>query len=333
MASLDINRFCEQCKKTGALPAFVLVTGNDDFLMIEAADRIRHLAKELGYMDREVFEMTATSDWSQVVMSAADVGMFADQKVVDVRIPGGKVGRKGPDGLQKLLAQQYDGVCVLFTVPTPDWANAKAAWWQNLTKSTEVVTCDTPPRQALPRWLSERLARQGQSAGPEALEFLAEQIEGNLFAANQEIHKLGLLFEKRELTRAEIAQAVTDSSHYEIDALIEGIEQAQPARVLKIIEGLEAQDAPLVLLLSLLTREIRDIIKLQAGAAQGQSYVKGVFATPGKRQAARRLSANKLKNALLVCAELDKQVKGLPVPDRDDNPWLELKSIALFLAR
>ncbi|MFR3636132.1 MAG: DNA polymerase III subunit delta, partial [Sutterella sp.] len=156
---------------------------------------------------------------------------------------------------------------------------------------------------------------------------------GNLFAANQEIQKLALLFEPRELTLEEIAKTVTDSSHYEIDALIEGIEQAQPERVLKIIEGLEAQEAPLVLLLSLLTREIRDLIKLQSASAKGQSFVKGVFATPGKRQAARRLSATKLKNALLVCADLDKQVKGLPVSDRDDDPWMELKSIALFLAR
>ncbi|MFR3635672.1 MAG: DNA polymerase III subunit delta, partial [Sutterella sp.] len=180
MATTDPRCFCEQCKKSGALPAFVLVTGNDDFLMIEASDEIRQCARDLGYLDREVFEMNGNSDWSQVTMSAADVGMFADQKVVDVRIPGGKIGRKGPDGLQKLLSQPYDGVCVLFTVPTPDWATAKAAWWQNLQKSTEVITCNTPPRQALGRWLAERLQRQGQSASPEALEYLADQVEGNL---------------------------------------------------------------------------------------------------------------------------------------------------------
>ena len=93
MATTDPRRFCEQCKKSGALPAFVLVTGNDDFLMIEASDEIRQCARDLGYLDREVFEMNGNSDWSQVTMSAADVGMFADQKVVDVRIPGGKIGR------------------------------------------------------------------------------------------------------------------------------------------------------------------------------------------------------------------------------------------------
>ncbi len=329
----DAKDFCSQAKKAGQLPAFVLVTGNDDFLRIEAADLIRETARELGYHDREIFEMNGSSDWSQVAMAAADIGMFAAQKVIDVRIPGAKVGRKGPDGIKKLLSQPFDGVTVLFTIPTPDWASAKAAWWQSLRTTCSTVTCDTPPRAQLGRWLAARLARQGQSASPEALDYLADLVEGNLFAANQEINKLALLFDARELTRSEISQTVTDSSHFEIDSLIESIEQANASRVLRILDGLEAQDAPLPLLLAMLTREIRDIIKLQAAAAQGASSVKGVYATPGKRAAARRLSSIKLKNALLVCAELDKQVKGLAVPERDDNPWLELKSIALFLAR
>ena len=51
------------------------------------------------------------------------------------------------------------------------------------------------------------------------------------------------------------------------------------------------------------------------------------------RRAAKRLSVRKLANALIVCAEIDRLAKGLPVPTRDDNPWIELKSVAIFLAR
>ena len=41
----------------------------------------------------------------------------------------------------------------------------------------------------------------------------------------------------------------------------------------------------------------------------------------------------KLEAALLILAEIDRLAKGLPVPDRDSDPWVELKSVALFLAR
>ena len=48
---------------------------------------------------------------------------------------------------------------------------------------------------------------------------------------------------------------------------------------------------------------------------------------------ARRLSAAKLRNTLSVCADIDKLYKGLRVPERDSDPWLELKSVVAFLAR
>ena len=40
----------------------------------------------------------------------------------------------------------------------------------------------------------------------------------------------------------------------------------------------------------------------------------------------------KLCGALSVCADIDRLVKGLSVPKRDSDPWIELKSVVLFLA-
>ena len=57
----------------------------------------------------------------------------------------------------------------------------------------------TIERARLPQWIGERLARQRQSAPPDALEFIADRVEGNLFAAHQEIAKLALLYPAGEL--------------------------------------------------------------------------------------------------------------------------------------
>ena len=88
---------------------------------------------------------------------------------------------------------------------------------------------------------------------------------------------------------------------------------------------------PLVLML--VSNLIRSLIKLRSGYDAGAYGVKGVFATPELKRAARRLSVKKLSGALSVCAEIDRLSKGLSVPSRDSNPWIELKSVALFLAR
>ena len=71
---------------------------------------------------------------------------------------------------------------------------------------------------------------------------------------------------------------------------------------------------------------------LHDGYDNGQSRVTGVFATPSLQKAARRLTVKKLCGALSVCADIDRLVKGLSVPKRDSDPWIELKSVVLFLA-
>ena len=167
---------------------------------------------------------------------------------------------------------------------------------------------------------------------PETLNYFADMMEVNLFAAAQEIEKLSLLHPKGEITSEQLRQAVSSNARFDFDTLFESMRLGQADRIVRIIDGLEAQAEALPFLLAMLTAEIRSLIKLRTGYDNGQSRVTGVFATPSLQKAARRLTVKKLCGALSVCADIDRLVKGLPVPKRDSDPWIELKSVVLFLA-
>lgn len=333
MKAADLEGYLARQARSAGPDPFWLITGTDEFLAVEAGDAVRRAVRAMGYGDRQVLDMSGNSDWSRLTMAAADIGMFDDQKIVEVRLPGGKPGVQGAAAISAYLERPVDGVVTLFAVPTPDWSAAKAAWWQALMKKCTVVDCSAVERRQLPQWLSRRMARHGQSASAETLEFFADLIEGNLFAAAQEIEKLSLLFPKGELSREQIQSSVANSSRFELDTLFESMKMGEAERIVRIIDGLEAQNEALPYLLVMLTQEIRSILKLRSGYDLGMSRVPGVFATPSLQRAARRLSVKKLTNALLVCADIDRLAKGLPVPKRDSDPWIELKSVVLFLAR
>ena len=76
------------------LAPFWLVTGSEDLLMLESADMLRRRARELGYTDRQVLELSASADWSQLPDAAASIGMFDDKKFLEVRLPSGRPGIK-----------------------------------------------------------------------------------------------------------------------------------------------------------------------------------------------------------------------------------------------
>ena len=112
------------------LAPFWLVTGSEDLLMLESADLLRRRARELGYTDRQVLELSASADWSQLPDAAASIGMFDDKKFLEVRLPSGRPGIKGNKALPEFVERPVDGVVTLFTMPRPDWQGQKAAWWQ-----------------------------------------------------------------------------------------------------------------------------------------------------------------------------------------------------------
>ena len=130
------------------------------------------------------------------------------------------------------------------------------------------------------------------------------------------------------------SQAVSSNARFDFDTLFESMRLGQADRIVRIIDGeLEAQAEALPFLLAMLTAEIRSLIKLRTGYDNGQSRVTGVFATPSLQKAARRLTVKKLCGATLrLRRHPTGSSKGLSVPKRDSDPWIELKSVVLFLA-
>ena len=112
-----------------------------------------------------------------------------------------------------------------------------------------MVDIDTIERAQLPQWISQRLARQQQSASRDALEFMADRVEGNLLAAHQEMCKLALLYPAGQLTLEQVADSVLNVARYDVFQLPIAMLSGDAARVRKTMAGLgaEGEAIPLVL--------------------------------------------------------------------------------------
>ena len=83
-------------------------------------------------------------------------------------------------------------------LPRLDKATRTGAWFGALESFGVTVQIEPVERAALPQWIAQRLAAQGQRVmageeGQRTLQFFADRVEGNLLAAHQEIQKLALL--------------------------------------------------------------------------------------------------------------------------------------------
>jgi DNA polymerase-3 subunit delta len=321
----------------GKLAPVYVVSGDEALLSIEAQDAIRAAARRAGYSEREVVHGDGRSDWSSLLGAAQGLSLFAERRILEIRLPGGKPGKEGGEVLKAHAAQAADDLLTLVALPALDKTGRNSAWAQALDAAGVWIDLPSIARPQLPGWIGRRLARQRQSAPKDALEFIADRVEGNLLAAHQEIGKLGLLYPPRELTLAEVQEAVLDVSRYEIFALPLAILAGDAPRLLKMIAGLRAESEPLPLVLWAVTEEIRTLLRLRAALDRGLPFAQAAREVWVRREkeaatqaALRRLDTARLAKLLARCADLDRLVKGLRVRRADSDPWLELTEICLL---
>lgn len=317
-------------------PLYILF-GDEPLLVIEAADAIRAAAKTHGFDEREILIVDRSFRWEELTVAAGNMSLFGGRKLIDLRIPTGKPGRDGGDALQRYVAKLDTNTVTLITLPELDWAARKAVWFKTLMNAGAVLELNAPPRERLPAWISQRLARQEQSAPQDALDFIAEHVEGNLLAAHQEILKLGLLHPSGALTLDAVREAVLSVARYDIDALREAMLEGDPARCVRLVEALRAEGAAPPLVLWALATEIRTLAALATARDAGQSLDAAMKAERvfDKRRRAQlsnalpRLRRGTLQTALLAAARIDRIVKGVA----DGDVWQEFILLMLRVSR
>jgi len=320
---------------SGLKPLYV-VYGDALLLAVEAADSIRAAARAAGYSERETFIAEQHFKWGELRNSAQSLSLFAERKVIDLRIPSGKPGTEGGQALQDYVANLSPDILTLVSLPKLDKTAQKSQWFGALERHGVMVSADDIPRNALPRWIAGRMKRQEQSADEATLEFLADRCEGNLLAAFQEIQKLALLFPAGQVSFEQVKDAVMDVARYDIYKLTEAMLNGNATRFARILDGLRAEGTATVLVLWAISEEIRKLGKVLQAMQRGSNLNTAVRdariwgASVGLvENAARRLKFPHIERAMQQAARLDKTIKGL----RNGDVWDELLQLGLRFAK
>ena len=334
------------------LKSLYTLHGDEPLLVQEALDAIRASARSQGYSERTSHTVAgAHFDWSEVLAAGGSLSLFADKQIVEIRIPSGKPGKDGSVALQQLAqaAQGNDSTLTIVMLPRLDKLTKSAAWFAALESFGITLQVEPVERQALPQWIAQRLAAQGQrvAAGDEGLrtlQFFADRVEGNLLAAHQEIQKLGLLFPVTPganggiLQFEQVESAVLNVARYDVFKLSEAVLAGQALRVQRMLDGLQAEGEAEVLVHYTLSEDIRALKRVKDAMNAGKPLPMALrdqrIWGPRERLFERvlpRLSDAVLSELLASAHVVDGIVKGLKQPDWPSTGWQALHRLALQL--
>lgn len=316
------------------LPIYV-ISGDEPLQAGEVADALREAARTQGFAEREVMHAETGFDWGSLSAAADALSLFAERRILDLRIPGGKPGDAGGKVLSAYAQRPPEDNILLISLPRLDKRQQQSKWFKALDAAGAVIQVWPVGPKELPGWISQRMRSRGLESKPEIVRLLADKVEGNMLAAAQEVDKLHLLFGEGAIDAGEVALAVADSSRFDVFELVDTALSGDAGRTVRILDGLYAEGVEPVLILWALAREIRSLAGMAAGMALGEppDQVMRQNRIWAKRQAAvrsalQRHNAQRWEAFLARAGRVDRTIKGaVPGNARD-----ELIQLALLVA-
>lgn len=319
-----------------ALSPVYLFGGSEPLLLQECRDQVWDAAREQGFLEREILQVDRSFKWSTLDQAGATPSLFASKKIIDLRLPTGKPGREGAKTLTEWASNPDPDVLLVVSCEQWDKSSRSSKWAASLERAGTRIDIWPIRPEDLPAWITRRMRAAGLEPDRGAVMVLAERLEGNLLAAQQEIEKLLLLKGSGEVSEHDVLESVADSSRFDAFLLVERVLAGNLSDSLRVASGLHRTGVPLQLIIGALNREIRILealkLALEAGENESSAFRKlNIWRSrqAPMRSAAGRLERRGLADAFSRMSLIDRQSKGRA----DGDPWHGLDHLVCALCQ
>ncbi len=308
-----------------------LVSGDEPLLVMEAADSIREAAARHGFQHRDLNIVEQGFQWTELEAAAENLSLFASRRILELRLPTPKPGVLGGRSI-RALAECSNPDRLLLVVTSKLGEAVKSAWAKAIETNGVLVQVWPVERRHLVSWIQNRATRSKLELTSDAAEFLADKVEGNLLAADQELVKLALVRGEGKLNAEVMAKSVAMNARFDVFNLTDALIGGRARRAFEILDGLKAEGVAPVLISWALIRELTLLARIKITLRQGGDLVQilNKFKVWHRRQpiikrALESYSEGSLTVLLYQAAEVDRVIKGV----NKGRPWDALTQLVL----
>ena len=317
----------------GPLASVYGLFSDEPLLLQEAEDALIAAAVQQGFAQKQRLGQQGSNIWD-TLRDERDAGsLFAEQRLLLLRLDSPKVPKEGGAALQYWLTSPPSDTLLILSGPRPDASTQKAAWFKAIETHGHTLLLYRPEGQDWPRWVEQRLRAAGMRADSAAIQLLTELSAGNLSACHQAIQRLQQVYPGQSIIDVTTIRAVlADSSQFTIYDLADAVLRGETEHILRILDRLHNGDGEPALCLWILHKDLRLLAELRAGGVDTDTFFRQNRIFPPRqgwlRNAARRLTRSGLQAGLNDCLTIDARIKG-----QDPTPvWPALADLCLRIA-
>jgi DNA polymerase-3 subunit delta len=255
------------------LARIYLIASDEPLLVAEATDQVRRAALAQGFDERKVHFIERAFRWEQLAGDGDNLSLFATRRIVEIRMAAPRPGDAGALALRALAESDDPDCLVIISIQARLDQNAqKSVWAKTIDRHGVIVDIRPPGRRELPRFIVERARQKGLAVDPDAAELLADRVEGNLLAADQELTKLALIVDNARVDVDNVPEAVASSARFDVFRLSDAVLGGDLKRALTVLSGLRTEGVAPALVLWAVAREISVLAQLKHAQARGGNF-------------------------------------------------------------
>jgi DNA polymerase-3 subunit delta len=253
------------------LSGIYLIAGDEPLQVAEATDEVRRAALEQGFEERSSHFVERGFRWDSLMSGADSLSLFASRRIVEVRMATPRPGDAGAKAIRALAEDKDPDRLIIISIQSKlDRNAAKSVWVKTVEGQGVVVEIRPVSRTELPGFIARRAKKHGLTIASDAAELLAERVEGNLLAADQELIKLALILDDGRVDADAVLESVATSTRFDVFRLREAVLAGDLTRAMTVLDGLKSEGAPPPLVVWALAQEITLLSQLKLGESKGR---------------------------------------------------------------
>ncbi len=312
------------------------ISGSEPILLNSTCDKIRDQVKAAGFSERLIFYDEPSIDWMQVQFHLDNLSLFAEKKLIEIRLKTAKIATAGLDVIKQHMNQSANDHChvILIISPKLEQKTLKTKWFSALSRNLNHIATRTLTPREFVHWIKQQFEMENYQVNHATCQQLATLFENDLLSAKQAIDIIKLQALDKSITTQHLnsigKHAVKGSIFELIDAALAG----DAAKSIALLQTSQQEGNEPLLIVSLLARQIRQLHQLselctkqsfQSAASKLGIWQKRQFPV---KKALQHLSQKKILSLHQQLNQIDQGVKGMITL----NVWASLERVLLQLS-
>ena len=304
-----------------------LIFTDEPLQRFESVAHIVQAARQQGFDEVERLYLDTGDDAAQVADALQGMSLFASRRVIVLDMGTGKFSKEIASLLEYYSEQPSPDLVVICHGQKLEKAQQNSKWFKALSLIGQTISISAPTGSQLSNWLRQRAQLAGLKLAPDALLYLQEHHEGNLMALSQELEKLVLQHGQQLISLEQLQQALTDQSRFDVFQLTDAMLAGQHTQLQHMLQQLKDEGVEPVIVCWALSREVAQLDALKQQPKEQSQLFKQFRIWPSRqpqiKQALQQLSPLQLQQALMLCALLERKIKGAQAEPERCWPLIE----------